>query len=343
MIHKLSHALPLLILAMMLPNFHADKIRAESPPCLVIAHRGASGYLPEHSEGAKVLAFAQGADVLEQDVVLTKDEVFVVSHDITMDATTNVRDVYPDRHREDGKFYWADFTWDELKLVALRERSLGNAESTRFPYATDTRVVRLEDEIRLVRGLNKVLNRNVGFHIELKGPAWHLEQFGKRMGDQLIAVLEEQNISPENDVCFIQCFEADELIYLHDEAKCPYTLVQLLGGRPLGLVQANADDDRLAVLKAELPAIARYAQGIGPAIPMLVTAEAGKVESTGYVEAAHEAGLVVHPYTVRQDGLPGWCENVEELHRVLIDQLKVDGFFTDFPDLGVAAVRQSKK
>jgi glycerophosphoryl diester phosphodiesterase len=326
---------PLTALAAIMMLTASLTARADGPEMLVIAHRGASGYLPEHSEGAKVLAIAQGADVVEQDVVLTKDEVFVVSHDITMDATTNIKDVYPDRHREDGRFYWADFTWAELQLVSLRERSLDNPRSKRFPYATNARIVSLDDEIKLVRGLNKVLNRKVGFHIELKGPKWHLEQFGKHMGDKLLEVLGEHQVSPENEICFIQCFEAEELIYLHDEKKCPYTLVQLLGGRPLGLVQPAEGSDRLQTLKAELSAIARYADGVGPAIPLLIAEEDGKVESTGFVEAAHEQGLVVHPYTVRSDMLPAWCTDVDQLHEVLIKQLKVDGFFTDFPDLAV--------
>jgi glycerophosphoryl diester phosphodiesterase len=325
----------LLVLSIMTTISSPSTVRAERPGMLVIAHRGASGYLPEHSEGAKVLAVAQGADIVEQDVVLCKDGVFVVSHDLTMDATTNIKDIYPSRRRKDGRFYWADFTWAELKLVSLRERSLGNPRSKRFPHQTETRVVSLDDEIRLVRGLNEVLNRNVGFHIELKEPAWHREQFGERMGAKLMEVLRKNQVSPENELCFIQCFEAEELIYLHDELKCPYPLVQLHGGRPLGLVDAPEGRDRLQTLIDELPAIARYAAGIGPAIAMLIKSEGGGVASTGFVEASHRLGLVVHPYTVRSDMLPVWAANVDQLHTVLVDQLKVDGFFTDFPDLAV--------
>ncbi|MFN9918038.1 MAG: glycerophosphodiester phosphodiesterase family protein, partial [Pirellulaceae bacterium] len=70
---------------------------------IVIAHRGSSGYLPEHTEGAKVLAVAQGADYVEQDVVLTRDRVFVVCHDVTLEGTTDVAERYPQRRRADGK------------------------------------------------------------------------------------------------------------------------------------------------------------------------------------------------------------------------------------------------
>ncbi|MCU0720314.1 MAG: hypothetical protein MUC83_11470, partial [Pirellula sp.] len=92
----------------------------------VIAHRGASGYCVEHSEGAKVLAHAQRADYIEQDVVLSKDKVFVVSHDLTLNATTNVQEIYPERARGDGKYYTADFTWEELEKLELRGRTPEN-------------------------------------------------------------------------------------------------------------------------------------------------------------------------------------------------------------------------
>ena len=78
---------------------------------LVIAHRGASGYVVEHTEAAKTLAHAQGADYIEQDVVLSKDGQFIVTHDITMEETTNVEQRFPDRARQDGRYYFADFDW----------------------------------------------------------------------------------------------------------------------------------------------------------------------------------------------------------------------------------------
>lgn len=316
--------------------------RSHKSRVVVIAHRGASGYLPEHSEGAKVLAIAQGADIVEQDVVLTRDGVLVVSHDITMDATTNVHDIYPGRAREDGGYYYADFDWTELRSVSLRERSLNSGRAgSRFPFATSTGIMRLEDEVTLVRGLNATLAKKVGFHIELKSPAWHFEQTGAHMADQLMKVLEELALLDSPEPCFIQCFEAGELQYLRETLKCKLPLVQLLGGKPLGLLPDRAADteaDRLATLKAELSEIAKYADGIGPAIPLLITSVGGRAKSTGFAEAAKAAGLVVHPYTVRKDDLPAWCQDVDDLHRWLIDELKVDGFFTDFPDLGRRAV-----
>ncbi len=320
-----------------------DQSTAPRSTPLVIAHRGASGYLPEHTEGAKVLAFAQGADVIEQDVVLSRDGVFVVSHDITMDHTTNARELFPGRERDDGKLYYADFDWSELKTLSLHERNLDTPGGSRFPFRINSRPMSLEDEIRLIRGLNQTLHKKVGFHIELKAPAWHQEEFGQHMGHLLLTVLRKAGVDPQSTPCFIQCFEPDELIYLRQETECPFPLIQLLGGRPLGLVAPAPEADRLQQFKNELKEIAKYADGIGPAIPLLFspteeTSGVTPVKSSGLVEAAHVLGLLVHPYTVRADSLPKWCRSTDQLHFWLVQELKVDGFFTDFPDLGRKAV-----
>ncbi|MEZ6127638.1 MAG: glycerophosphodiester phosphodiesterase family protein [Planctomycetaceae bacterium] len=97
----------------------SQTLNAEIP--LVIAHRGASGYLPEHTTESAAFAHALGADFIEQDVVLSKDGVAVVLHDITLNATTNVAELFPDR-AVDGKFFVFDFTWEELQTLSVSER-----------------------------------------------------------------------------------------------------------------------------------------------------------------------------------------------------------------------------
>lgn len=89
----------------------------------VIAHRGASGYLPEHTLEAATLAFSQGADYIEQDLVLSRDLVPVVLHDIHLDTVTDVAHKFPYRKRSDGRFYAFDFTLEELKTLKVRERT----------------------------------------------------------------------------------------------------------------------------------------------------------------------------------------------------------------------------
>ena len=89
---------------------------------IVIAHRGASGYLPEHTLASKAMAYAQGVDFIEQDLVMTADDEIIVLHDHLLDTVSNVREIYPDRARADGSYYVVDFTLDEIRRLAVYER-----------------------------------------------------------------------------------------------------------------------------------------------------------------------------------------------------------------------------
>ena len=292
---------------------------------IVIAHRGASGYVVEHTEAAKTLAHAQGADYIEQDVVLSKDGQFIVTHDITMEETTNVEQRFPDRARPDGRYYFADFNWPEIQQLTMHERTQRGSDRPampdRFPYDAGQRVVRLEDELRLIAGLNKTTNKNAGLYIELKSPSFHKKEFGSSMGEALLKLLATHDV---HDRCFIQCFEMEELRDLHDRLHCKLPLIALLGKRP-------AD--------GEMENIAKFATGIGPSLELLATRNANnEIVSSGLVEAARKSGLKVHPYTVRKHQQPKWSSSLEETHQLLLKQLLVDGFFTDYPDLGRAAV-----
>ena len=123
---------------------------------LVIAHRGASGYLPEHTLEAATLAYAQGADFIEQDVVLSKDGVPVVLHDIHLDTVTNVAKRFPDRKREDGRYYVIDFTLKELKTLRVHERTDLKGQPVyagRFQGDSDFRIATLEDHFELIEQL----------------------------------------------------------------------------------------------------------------------------------------------------------------------------------------------
>lgn len=299
---------------------------------IVIAHRGASGYVVEHSEAAKVLAHAQGSDYIEQDVVLSKDRVFIVTHDTTMDETTDVEEVFPGRAREDGRWYFADFTWEELQKLQMHERTRKNGDQVfadRFPGRCGQRIMRLEDEILLLRGLDATTERKTGLYIELKGPAFHRKEFGESMGALLLKELDRLQIRDSSHPCYIQCFEPDELEYLHRECNCKLPLIQLLG-RPLD--------------ESGLSKVATYASGIGPSLELLATrSEEGEVRSTGLVEQARAKGLKIHPYTVRREAQPRWSRSLAETHDILVNQLRVDGFFTDFPDLSRAAVDGKSK
>jgi glycerophosphoryl diester phosphodiesterase len=303
---------------------------------IVIAHRGSSGYLPEHTEGAKVLAVAQGADYVEQDVVLTRDRVFVVCHDVTLEGTTDVAERYPQRRRADGKFYAADFDWAEIQTLSVHERLKAEGKPAfpkRFPGGFHQKLMRLEDELRLLEGINQTLGKTVGIYVELKRPAWHRDQMKIDIERLFWKHLQELGYTDPTKKCFLQCFERESLQRLRHELKCPLPLIQLLSDRP----EPKGKDGGQGWAET-LREVRSYAEGIGPSIDLLVEGRGNEVVSSGLVEAAHRAGLLVHPYTVRRDSLPAWATSVDRLQAFLIDELKVDGFFTDFPDLGRRAV-----
>src|SRR5688572_10646319 len=151
---------------------HADK--------LVIAHRGASGYLPEHTLEAKVMAFAQGADFVEQDVVMTQDDELIVFHDLTLERTTDVASRFPGRARPDGSYYVIDFTLAELRQLQVSEGftlvagvPVANFPA-RFPVMTSRFGIHtLQEELGLIEGLNRSTGKNVGIYTELKSPWFH--------------------------------------------------------------------------------------------------------------------------------------------------------------------------
>ena len=126
---------------------------------LVIAHRGASGYLPEHTHEAKVAAFMMGSDYLEQDLVLTKDGIPIVSHDIHLDEVTNVAEVYPGRNRSDSRYYALDFTLDEIRALQVSERFQHENPSSQYfplrfpPWKSRFYVPTFQDEIELIQGI----------------------------------------------------------------------------------------------------------------------------------------------------------------------------------------------
>ena len=155
-------------------------VETNSP--IVIAHRGASGYAIEHTEAAKALAHAQGADYIEQDVVLSKDGEFIVNHDITMEETTDVAVLYPKRARGDGRFYFADFEWAEIQTLTMHERTVRHTDSPalpgRFPFVVGQHVMILVDELQLIQGLNRTTCNIAGLSIELQAPSFPTKDFG---------------------------------------------------------------------------------------------------------------------------------------------------------------------
>lgn len=311
---------------------------AEVKP-IVIAHRGASGYLPEHTLEAKALAHAQGADFIEQDVVLSSDGVAVVLHDIHLDSTTDVARRFPDRAREDGRFYAIDFTLDEIKSLRVHERRRPDGSAVypdRFPAQEGlSQVPTLAEEIGLISGLNKSTGHQAGLYIEMKGTAFH-KAAGLDLPAAVMQVLRETGWDTRTDAVFLQSFEPAALHYLKDSLGTSLPLIQLIGENAW-LEDGDVDFEKMRT-DAGLEEVASYAQGIGPWVNQLYLGKSnGEALVSNLVRRAKVAGLLVHPFTLRADDLPEGIDSFEELHQVLFD-LGVDGFFSDFPDQSRALV-----
>jgi glycerophosphoryl diester phosphodiesterase len=308
---------------------------AQSRP-IVIAHRGASGYLPEHTLAAKALAFGMGADYLEQDVVLTRDDHPIVLHDIHLDTVTDVAQQFPGRQRADGRFYALDFTLAEIKGLRVTERvQLESRQAVfpgRFPAGQSAFTIpTLMEEIEFVQGMTQAVGRDAGIYPEIKSPAWHRSE-GHDISRIVIDVLNKYGFRDRSDPIHLQCFDIAELKRIRMELGCELKLVQLIGG-----------DDRHDRLRtaAGLAELARYVDGIGPRIEHLVTrrGDDGRITPNALVREAHGQGLVVHPYTFRSDSLPAGVRSTTELLELLFRDLEVDGVFTDFPDTVVDFLR----
>ncbi len=284
---------------------------AEAPPAVLVAHRGASGYAPEHTMQAYQLALEQGADFIEPDLQITRDGVLIALHDLTLERTTDVAEVFPDRFREElfrgetvRRWYANDFTLEEIKSL--------DAGSWYHEAFTGVRIPTLSEVIELARG-------QAGIFPETKAP----EVYGDRGYDmeRLLVVelaqhgLHEKNADPETPVV-IQSFSAESLRILRHELGTDLPLTFLIGAGREANEWLTADG---------LVQISEFASGIGPTKSLLL-------EHADAVHLAHQAGLTVIPWTFRA-GAPGDFATVEEEMAHFLYTLRVDGLFTNNPDL----------
>jgi glycerophosphoryl diester phosphodiesterase len=294
---------------------------------LVIAHRGASGYLPEHTLPAKAMAYAMGADYLEQDVVLSKDDVPIVIHDIHMETVTDVAKKFPKKKRKDGKYYVIDFTFEELRQLNVSERFDPATSKTVFPnrfpaFSSTFKLHSLQEEIEFIKGLNKSTGKNIGIYPEIKEPKFHKKE-GKDISKIVLGVLNDYGYKTKKDNCILQCFDAQELRRIRNELKSELFLVQL--------TEFKTDE--------KLEEIAAYADGIGPWVYQIIKGKDknGKWQITELVKNAHKLNLIVHAYTFRADQLDGF-DSFETLLQVALYEANVDGIFTDFPDMVIGFI-----
>jgi glycerophosphoryl diester phosphodiesterase len=297
----------------------------------VIAHRGASGYLPEHTLESLILAYSQGANYIEQDLVLSKDGIPIVLHDIHLETVTDVEQKYPERMREDKRYYAYDFTLQELKTLRVHERQDAEGKqvfANRYQGQSDFKIATFEEQILLIEQLNRQFSKQVGLYPEIKSPAWHLAE-GIDISAIVLAILRKYDLDDANKPIFVQCFDFSEIKRLRQKLGAKVKLVQLIADPSW---EESTTDYNYILSPAGLNEVAKYADGIGPWIPQLFDLQT--MRPTHVMATAKRAGLIVHPYTFRKDELPPNISANQSLD-ILFKVLKVDGIFTDFTDVVV--------
>ena len=303
---------------------------------VVIAHRGASGYLPEHTREAKVMAHAMGADFIEQDVVLSKDDVPMVLHDVHLDTTTDVAEKFPDRRRADGRFYAIDLTAAEIGTLVATERfdhrTGKQVMPLRHPKGRGVfRVPTLESELELIAELNRTAGRRAGIYPELKAPAWHRKE-GKDLAAIVLPILRKYGYATKSDPCYLQCFEYAEVKRVRGELGWKGNLIMLLGG------SKGVDGTDFTRLKTDdgLKELSGVVEGIGPSLADIIGKDASV---TDLITRAHAVGLLVHPYTLRADALPKGVKDMRQAAELIFRNARADGLFTDHPDQVIKILR----
>ncbi len=313
------------MLLLVLASAAAAALEGGAPP-LVIGHRGASGYRPEHTLESYRLAAEMGADFIEPDLVSTRDGVLIARHENEIGGTTDVADRFADRKTTktiDGRtvtgWFTEDFTLAEIKTLRARERLAFRSHA----YDGQFQVPTFDEVIALAQEVGQRLHRPIGIYPETKHPTY-FRGIGLPLEEKLVASLDAHGWNRRDAPVFIQSFEAANLRELRQ--KTPVRLIQL------GATAAMFDD-------AGLKAIAAYADGIGAEKSLVIPVGAdGRIGSpTDLVARAHAAGLVVHVWTIRIDRefLPAAYAGKPEAEFQQFRDLRVDGIFTDFPDVGI--------
>jgi len=326
------------------------------PQPIVIAHRGASGYAPEHTLVSYFIAMQQGADYIEPDLVVTRDGVLIARHENEIGGTTDVAahaefagrrtEKVIDGVRVDG-WFTEDFLLEELKTLRARERIPRlRPANTRLDGGLE--IPTLEEILALVRGvegqrqvrareLGSPPPRPIGVYPETKHPSY-FAGLGLGMEEGLVGTLEHYGYRGRGGRAFLQSFETGNLAALSRLTELP--LVQLIeaAGAPYDLAQSGDPRTYADLLTPKgLEEIAGYAAAIGPAKSLVIPRDAaGRLtRPTTLVADCHARGLQVHPWTFRaeREFLPAELDLAGELREFLA--AGIDGFFADQPDVGV--------
>ncbi|MFF5446723.1 glycerophosphodiester phosphodiesterase [Streptomyces sp. NPDC012888] len=328
------------------------------PVPTVIGHRGASGYRPEHTIEAYRLALDLGADVVEQDLVPTRDGHLVCRHENEIGGTTDVADHPEFASRRTTKsvdgvsmtgWFTEDFTLAELKTLRAKERipavrQRNTLYDGRWTVPTFEEVLRWADQEGRRRG------RRIWLHAETKHPSY-FRSLGLGLEEPLARLLRRYGRDRRDSAVFLQSFEPSSIQRLSRLVASPrVVLLSAADTRPWDFEQAGDPRTVADLVKPEgLAWIAGFAQGIGPTLDLVIPRDsAGRLGTpTTLVRDAHDRGLVLHPYTARNENAflpadfrkgtdPAAYGDAFAAYRTYFEQ-GIDGIFTDNPDTGALA------
>lgn len=332
---------------------------AALPAKVIIGHRGASALRPEHTLASYTVAIDSGADIIEPDLVPTKDGVLVARHENEISGTTNVADKPEFAARKTTKtidnvritgWFTEDFTLAELKTLRAKERIPANRPGN-TQYDGQFEIPTLQEVIDLARARSRA-GRVVGIYPETKHPSY-FKSIGLALEKRLVDQLHNNGYRGLSAPVFIQSFEVANLKEIRSMTDLP--IVQLLSasGQPEDFRLAGDRRTYLDVASANgLRDVAKYANGVGPSKDMIIPRDAQNKPGTPttLVRDAHAAGLLLHPYTFRPEnpflpanlrqGDPASLTQRGDLAAeiTLYLQAGVDGVFTDDPSIGRAAL-----
>jgi glycerophosphoryl diester phosphodiesterase len=318
---------------------------------IIIAHRGASGYRPEHTLAAYELAIDMGANFIEPDLVITKDGVLIARHENEISETTNVAIHLEFANRKTTKFidgelksgwFSEDFTLAEIKTLRAKER-IPKIRPQNSSYDGLYKIPTLQEIIDLAQCKTVETGRKIGIYPETKHPTY-FRSLNLALEEPLLEILSANGYKGKDASIFIQSFEVGNLQYLSEKTDLP--LVQLLNdkGQPYDFILQGDARQYIDLVNLEgLKEIANYAQAIGINKNLLLPRDiSGKLlPANNLIENAHVAGLLIHTWTFRNEDvfLPLDFQGNPQAEYQLFFDLGIDGVFSDNPDLAVEVLQ----
>ncbi len=320
----------------------------------VIADRAASAYLVEHSLPSVAMAVALGSDYIQLDLTMTADGRVIVFHDLSLERMTDVAARFPGRQRDDGKFYVVDFTLAEIQQLALRE-PVGDDLGDSGPFPSQLEYLHftiptLEEELELIRGLEKRMGRTIGIAPEIKN-AWFYKREGRDLSFAVLKILSRFAYKSVSNPVFLQSYDPDELKRIRKELfpklSMELKLIQLIGtndgtetmveewGKWVGY---NYD---WIFTRTGIRSMASSVAGIGIDKQRLLDA-AGEMLLPDFVTTLHDLGMEVHILHLNKKGdfSPPYSISYEQALEFFYFTLGVDAIHTDSCDEAVKFLQE---